>query len=162
LSLNATQGVLLEYPNIIPATFMPILENLQDMQLLSRLPFRQWVVPDPYDDATNRKIYHDVPPPLYARSSGSKYPLGPILNNGADAINVDPSSSCDDAKLIDDIATKTGLDAGQCKALIAALNREFAFIQGPPRTGKSFVGLQIMRILLGIKDKADLGPIVVV
>jgi hypothetical protein len=29
LSLNATQGVLLEYPNIILATFMPILENLQ-------------------------------------------------------------------------------------------------------------------------------------
>ncbi|KAI2478280.1 NFX1-type zinc finger-containing protein 1 [Pyrenophora tritici-repentis] len=162
LSLNATQGVLLEYPNIIPATFIPILENLQDMQRLSRLPFRQWVVPDPHNDATNCKIYHDVPPPLYARSSGFKYPLGPILNDGADAINVDPLSSCNDAKLIDDIATRTGLDAGQCKALIAALNREFAFIQGPPGTGKSFVGLQIMRILLGIKDMADLGPIVVV
>ncbi|KAG9196796.1 hypothetical protein G6514_004320 [Epicoccum nigrum] len=162
LSLNATQGVLLEYPNIIPATFMPILENLQGMQRLSRLPFRQWVVPDPHNDATNRKIYHDVPPPLYARSSGFKYPLGPILKDGADATNIDPSSSCDDAKLIDDIATRTGLDAGQCKALIAALNREFAFIQGPPGTGKSFVGLQIMRILLGIKNKADLGPVIVV
>jgi hypothetical protein len=40
LSLSTTKGVLLEYPNIIPATFMPILENLQDMQRLSRLPFR--------------------------------------------------------------------------------------------------------------------------
>lgn len=162
LSLNATRGILLEYPNIIPATFMPILENLQDMQRLSRLPFRRWVVPDPHNDATNRKIYQDVPPPLYARSSGFKYPLDPIITDGADAINVHPSSSCDDAKLIDDIATRTGLDVGQSKALMAALNREFALIQGPPGTGKSFVGLQIMRILLGIKDKADLGPIVVV
>lgn len=162
LSLNTTKGVLLEYPNIIPATFIPILENLQDMQRLSRLPFRQWVVPDPHHDATNRKVYHDVPPPLYARSSGFKYPLDPILDDGADAITIDPSSFCDDAKLIDDIAGRTGLDAGQCKALIAALNREFAFIQGPPGTGKSFVGLQILRILLGIKDRANLGPIVVV
>lgn len=120
------------------------------------------MVPDPHNDATNRKIYHDILPLLYARSSGFKYPLGPILNDGADAINVDSSPSCDDAKLIDDIATRIGLDAGQCKALIAVLNCEFAFIQGLPGTGKSFVGLQIMRILLGIKNKVDLGPIVVV
>lgn len=106
---------------------MPILENLQDMQRLSRLPFRQWVVPDPHDDATNRKIYHDFPPPVYARFSGFMYPLSAIFNDEADAIYVDPSTSCDNAKFIDD-ATRTGLDAGQCKALIAALNREFAFM----------------------------------
>jgi hypothetical protein len=40
------------------------------------------------------------------------YPLGPILNNGANAINIDPLLSCDNAKLIDNIATKTELDTG--------------------------------------------------
>jgi hypothetical protein len=162
LSLNATQGVLFEFPNIIPATFVPILENLQDMQRLSRLPFRQWVIPDQHNDTTGRKIYHNVPPPLYARQNSFRFPLGPILNDSTENLLIDPTSSCDDLKLIEDIASKTQLDTGQCKALLAALTREFTFIQGPPGTGKSFVGLQIMRILLGVKSTADLGPIVVV
>jgi hypothetical protein len=162
LSLNVTRGVLLEYPKIMPATFVPILKNLQDMQRLSRLPFRQWIVPDQQSGPLDRKVYHDVPPPLYARLSGFKFPLDPIIKVGADTVAIDPSSSCDDLKLIDDIASRTELDAGQCKALLAALTREFTFIQGPPGTGKSFVGLQIMRILLAVKKKADLGPIIVV
>jgi hypothetical protein len=33
--------ILIEVPGVILATFIPILENLQDMQRLSRLPFRQ-------------------------------------------------------------------------------------------------------------------------
>lgn len=40
-SLTGTQGVLLEFPRIMPATFIPILENLQAMQRLAQFPFHE-------------------------------------------------------------------------------------------------------------------------
>lgn len=48
-SCDSTQGVLLEFPNILPATFVPILENLQDMQRSSRLRFSEWLLPDRHE-----------------------------------------------------------------------------------------------------------------
>lgn len=55
----------------------------------------------------------------------------------------------------------TTLDHGQYEALFAALTREYALIQGPPGTDKSYVGVQLVRVLLENKKKADLGPILV-
>jgi hypothetical protein len=162
LSLRKTHGVLLEFPNVIPATFVPILKNLQNMQRLCRLPFRQWILPDIHNRQANAKVYHEIPIPLYARQPGFSFDLKPILKDGESAMSIDASSSCEDAALIQELASKTGLDPGQCKALVAALTREFTFVQGPPGTGKSYLGLQILKVLLNVKDKANLGPIVVV
>jgi DNA replication protein DnaC len=88
--------------------------------------------------------------------------LSNLTENGHDNLTIDPTSSCDDTDLLDKLESKTTLDRGQCSALIAALTREFAFIQGPPGTGKSYLGLQVMRALLAIKQRATLGPILVV
>ena len=68
----------------------------------------------------------------------------------------------DDVARVDELVERTSLDRGQCVALMAALNREFAFIQGPPGTGKSYLGVKLMRVLLACKEKANLGPVVVV
>jgi DNA replication protein DnaC len=73
-----------------------------------------------------------------------------------------PRASVDDTAIVDELEGRTELDRGQCRALIAALTREFAFIQGPPGTGKSYLGVQLMRVLLACKRKARLGPVVVV
>ena len=43
LSRQKTRGILLEFPHVLPATFVPVLEKLQNMQCLSRLPFREWL-----------------------------------------------------------------------------------------------------------------------
>ncbi|KAJ4399128.1 hypothetical protein N0V91_009660 [Didymella pomorum] len=165
-SCGSVQGMLLEFPNVLPATFVPILENLQSMQRLSRLRFSEWLLPDQYDGPPGRKVYQDIPPPLYARRADFKFPLSSILVAGKgradNNFGVSANASCSDASLIREIASKTTLDDGQCRALVAALTREFAFIQGPPGTGKSYIGLQVMRVLLAIKKKADLGPIIVV
>lgn len=162
LSLRKTHGVLLEFPNVIPATFVPILKNLQSMQRLSRLPFRQWILPDIHNRQANGKVYHEIPLPLYARQPGFSFDLKSILKDQENAMSIDASSSCEDAALMQELASKTELDSGQCKALVAALTREFTFVQGPPGTGKSYLGLQILKVLLSVKDKADLGPIVIV
>jgi hypothetical protein len=156
-------GVLLEFPKVIPATFVPVLESLQNMQRLCRLPFRQWILPDLHNSPPGQRVYHDIPPPLYARRVGFKFPLKSLMKDKSHNLSIDPTAPCDnDNGLIEEIARRTELDRGQCQALIAALTREFAFIQGPPGTGKSYLGLQIMRILLDIKKDADLGPILIV
>jgi hypothetical protein len=160
LSRQKIRGILLEFPNVLPATFVPVLENLQRMQRVSRLPFCEWMLPDRVDDPSGAKV--DVPPPLYAQHAGFSFPLDSILNPGARSISLHPSLSSGNSLVIADLEANTELDHGQCVALTAALSREFALIQGPPGTGKSYLGVKLMKVLLDVKKKARLGPIVVV
>lgn len=162
LSCQNTRGVLIEFPGVLLATFIPILENLQSMQQQSRLPFRQWILPDRIGTNRNTSIVLDIPPPLYAQTPGFTFSLKAILKNPEDDFSLIPGTPINDTATIDELETRTPLDRGQCQALVAALFREFAFIQGPPGTGKSYLGVHLMRVLLSCKDKADLGPIVVV
>jgi hypothetical protein len=161
-SRDQSLGVMIEFPKVIPATFVPILENLQNMQRLSLLKFAEYIIPEPCEGPSHRKVYQSVASPLYARSNGFSFPLKPILKDKNSKLSITERASCGDDALIQDIVSKTELDVGQVKALVAALTREFAFIQGPPGTGKSYLGLQVMKILLAVQDKAKLGPIIVV
>jgi hypothetical protein len=160
LSRQKIRGVLFEISHVLPATFVPVLESLQNMQRLSRLPFRQWIVPDPVNGRTG--IKHDIPPPLYARDAGFTFPIESILSQRTNSMSLHPSSSDNDPLLLAELEARTELDHGQCTALVAALTREFAFVQGPPGTGKSYLGIKLMQILLDTKSRASLGPIVVV
>lgn len=160
LSRNKIRGILLEFPHVLPATFVHVLENLQNMQLLSRLPFRELILPDRVDGPAGVKL--DVPPPLYARNPNFAFSLRPILaNDAAGPMRLYPSLD-NYAALAAEMEPKTDLDHAQCIALIEALTREFALIQGPPGTGKSFLGVKIMKVLVDAKKKYRLGPIVVV
>ncbi|KAJ9481405.1 hypothetical protein VN97_g12076 [Penicillium thymicola] len=148
-------GILVEFHGLIPATFVPILENLQQIQREGDLAFRKWVLPD-YKSDEDR---HNIPPPAYARKPGFIFPLTSIATPTADNVALDPSTpeSVDTLKL----QTQTGLDYGQCQGLIAALTREYALIQGPPGTGKSYLGVKVVQALLEIKKNANLKPIIV-
>lgn len=166
ISSSKARGVLIEFPGVLPATFVPILENLQNMQRLGRLPFQNWILPDRNDHVSVGSVsMADIPPPLYARHPGFVFSLKSILrpdsSDGAD-IPVDPSSMGDLEGISNQMETQTGLDHGQCRALLAALTREFALIQGPPGTGKSYLGIQLMKVLLACKKEVNLGPILVV
>jgi len=160
LSCDKICGVLLEFPNVLPGTFVPVFESLQGMQRHSRLPFSDWILPGRIDGSLGAKL--DVPPPAYARSLAFTFPMTDILKQRAESLSVFSSSSQDDTLLISDLEERTGLDQGQCVALVAALTREFAFIQGPPGTGKSFLRVKLMQVLLHVKREAGLGPIIVV
>jgi zinc finger (C-x8-C-x5-C-x3-H type) protein len=164
LSCQKARGVLIEFPSVLPATFVPILENLQNMQRLCQLPFRRWILPDRvYDTQILAKIR--IPPPLYAQKPGFAFSLKSIIKQSDlddSDILIGPNSVSEDPGLIENMQTRTGLDHGQCLALYAALTREFAFIQGPPGTGKSYIGVQLMRVLMDCKRTTSLGPILVV
>jgi len=160
LSCQHARGILIELPGVIPATFMPILENLQRMQRLSRLPFRQWILPDQTGPKTNGVV--DISPPLYSRGSKFAFSLKSILKVGGDDLSISSKVSVNDSAIIDEMVARTELDRGQCQAMIAALTREFAFVQGPPGIGKSYLGVKLMSVLQACRTKVNLGPIVVV
>lgn len=159
LSCRGINGILIEFPGIIPVTFMPILKTLQDLQRSSYLPFQQWILPEIATILGGPAL---IPPPLYARGRGYSFPLDSILTRESDRFSFSPDSSPGDSAVIRELETRTTLDHGQCQALAAALTREYAFIQGPPGTGKSFIGIRLMRVLLACKEKSKLGPVVVV
>ena len=156
LSCQKQRGILSEFPGVLLTTFIPILENLQSMQRLSRLPFRQWILPG---QGTNN---FDIPPPLYARGQNFAFSLKCIMKDSEDDFSLESTASTNISTAVDVLEARTHLDRGRCEALIAALTREFAFIQGPPGTGKSYLGLQLMPVLQSCKAKARLGPVVVV
>ncbi|KAH6671919.1 hypothetical protein B0J14DRAFT_655778 [Halenospora varia] len=104
----------------------------------------------------------DIPPPLYARGAHFRFSLNAILKNADDDLALSPNTPIDDHTIINELEARTCLDRGQCRALVAALLREFAFIQGPPGMGKSYLGIHLMRVLLSCKSEAGLGPIIVV
>lgn len=163
LSSSKVQGVLVEFPGVIPNTFVPILENLQNMQRLGTLPFQNWILPDKIEGPVATTA--NIPPPRYARKPGFAFSLKPIMKRGSHReahTFIEPESIVDNEELVSKVEAETDLDRGQCQALIAALTREFALIQGPPGTGKSYLGIKLMKVLLNRQREAALGPIVVV
>jgi len=148
-------GLLVEFPGVIPATFMPVLENLQEMQKGSLSHLSTWLLKPGRD-----KSGYDIPPPAYARIPGFTFDLSPITLDSTISLAFKPGANQAEAQ--EKLKQSTTLDEGQSEALIAALSRESALIQGPPGTGKSHVGIQLVRVLLANKAKASLGPIIVV
>ncbi|KAJ5357447.1 hypothetical protein N7541_004605 [Penicillium brevicompactum] len=149
-------GILVEFHSMIPATFMPILENLQRVKREGDLSFQKWILPGRLNDGAD----HSMPPPAYACTPGFFFPLTSITKygNGFNSLNPRAPETIDIMNLED----QTGLDRGQCRALVAALSREYALIQGPPGTGKSCLGVKILQALLEVKASADLGLIIVI
>ncbi|KAF2397692.1 NFX1-type zinc finger-containing protein 1 [Trichodelitschia bisporula] len=161
LSCSPASGLLIDFSGVLPATFVPVLETLQRIQKESRLSFRSWVLPERVQSGTHVEIL-DVPPPVYTRNARFAFSLAPILKDSGDELFITRDARVDDEALVSQIVNRTGLDMGQAKALIAALVREFTFIQGPPGCGKTHLGVQLMQVLLHAARKGNLGPIIVV
>jgi hypothetical protein len=152
------RSILVEFPGVLLTTFVPVLKNLQHMQFESWLPFQQWIVPQ----SRRKSSLSTVPPPLYARDAGFFFSLRAVLINGAEDFQLSPNMCRSDSKTLRLLESRTALDQDQCQAIVAALSQEFTLIQGPPGTGKSYVGLELVKILLDNKQRAQLGPIIVV
>jgi hypothetical protein len=150
---KGVRSILVEFPEVLLPTFIPVLKNLQQMQRESRLPFQQWIVPQ-----SHLKTPIDILPPLYARATGFFFSLRNLLINKAEDFKLRPNDYRNDFRLLE---SRTTLDQGQCEAIITALTQEFALIRGPPGTGKSYIGLQLVKALLENKSKAQLGPIII-
>lgn len=130
LSSSKARGIFVEFPGVIPATFVPILENLQSMQRLGSLPFQNWILPDRIGEEPGVTTAN-IPPPRYARKPGFAFSLKPILMSGSRGdthLSVKPDSTSDIEGFLSQMEIETALDRGQCRALVAALSREFSLI----------------------------------
>lgn len=145
-------GVLVDFNGVILDTFVPILRNLQTIKCENQIAFQQWILPSTDEERS-------VTTPAYARRLDFTFSLRSITKDKGTDLVLDPEfpENLD----IQELERATGLDQGQCRGLVDALTREYALIQGPPGTGKSYLGVQLLRVLLAAKQKAHLGPIVI-
>jgi hypothetical protein len=147
VNFQKMDSLLIKFPDVIPATFVPVLKNLQEMQKGSPSPLLNWLLklePDNYSQV-------DVPPPAYACLPGFTFDLSPIMVDPTASLTFKPGVNVSGTRIR--LKQSTNLDKGQCDALVAALSHEFALIQGPPGTGKSYVGTQLVRVLLQNKAR---------
>ena len=142
-----------EESDIVLPSFRPTLEALQAMSCHGDIPFADLTAPST-DLLVDTDI--EVSAPTYTRQPGFRFDLSSIMTTNP--LKLRPGKAFDIKSLMDD----STLDETQSKAIINALSRRFALIQGPPGIGKSYVAAQLIKILLASRDDAAMGPIICV
>ncbi|PKY47020.1 P-loop containing nucleoside triphosphate hydrolase protein [Rhizophagus irregularis] len=111
--------------------------------------------------------------PLYTGAPGFQFDLSVLFKN-EQSVKLNVADTISHNEVIKVIKEKSkigkssngdtyGLDETQAQALIFALTREIALIEGPPGTGKTVVGIQIMKVLLAKENrKTGIGPILTI
>jgi hypothetical protein len=169
--------MLMEFPGILLTSYKSILENLQTRSHHATLPFSKYLIPTIAERQrfTSDKSIVPVARPSYT-PRGVGFNLAPLKKNpnSTTPLHLSSTASLDDAKLLTRLGAATVLDPGQCKALLAAFTQEFALIQGwdnpmrnadgkgPPGTGKTFLGIQLVKTLLYNNRTLRLRPIICV
>jgi AAA domain-containing protein len=152
LFARKSSPVLVEFPGILVPAFEPTLKALQLMKKIGTLPFSTLLIPTKREAAVVQ-----MDPPPYSLQRGFTFDLSPITTN-SQPLNLVVGAAFD----VKDLSTKSTLDEAQAKAVINALRSKLALIQGPPGTGKSYTGVALIKVLLKIKTRANLGPIMIV
>ncbi|KAG0254458.1 hypothetical protein DFQ27_006824 [Actinomortierella ambigua] len=135
--------------------YRPVLKALQTCEP-GEMPFGKYLAPA--DDQKTDDAVAVVDPPMYARAPGFEFDLSVLLNHPATSkLDVLDPRSCQQA--VTALRTHSNLDDTQSQALVDALRREVALISGPPGTGKTKIGVDLMRVLLHNADQMKCGPI---
>ena len=145
--------ILVEFPGVLLPSFRPTLQALQRMSDKADLPFAKLLAPPSYQ----LEGLQDIPPPAYSLRRGFRYDLRCLLKDDTDLF-WSPREHFDPKVL----QNNSALDEAQAVALVDALSRSLALIQGAPGMGKSFTGIAIIKVLLASRVQARLGPIICV
>ncbi|KAK3841780.1 MAG: hypothetical protein J3R72DRAFT_444324 [Linnemannia gamsii] len=161
-SANSERWFMIECPGSHYESYRSVLKALQT-KLPSTLPFGKYIAPSEEDTADS--LYSSgeivIDPPFYATTPGFKFDLSVLLENGATCdLNVRGKLSADRALTV--LREHSSLDDTQASALVETLGRELALISGPPGTGKTRIGVDLMRVLLHNKQATNSGPILVI
>ncbi|KAG0025767.1 hypothetical protein BGZ81_006855 [Podila clonocystis] len=147
---------LVESPGAYFGSYRPILKALQ-LSIPASLPFGKYLAPTTEEQAEIQNIRNFVDPPIYARAPTFHYDLSVLLKG--QKCQLDVSSSISVERAVRTLQAHSTLDDTQATALVDTLCREVAVINGPPGTGKTWIGVALMQVLLHNKKKSDCGPI---
>ncbi|GAA6005511.1 hypothetical protein JCM11491_003667 [Sporobolomyces phaffii] len=137
--------ICFEVPGFLLGTLKPFLKALQGIEPAS-VPFAKYLsaLPPPADDPIT------IEPPLFARTPGFVYDLSGSLTDksppGTLVLDINDEESVRAARQV--LLESSRLDPSQIEALLDTSRREVALIRGPPGTGKSFLGVEIIRTLV--------------
>ncbi|GAA5852901.1 hypothetical protein JCM8547_004726 [Rhodosporidiobolus lusitaniae] len=123
-------------------------ENSDPEKLPATTPFASILAAPP--PPKNQPI--QLEPPLYARNPRFQFDLTCLLkpgDGGSLKLDVNDRESVVLARAA--LKSRSKLDPTQAGALVDCLTRELAIVEGPPGTGKSFLGVELLRVLIASK-----------
>ncbi|RGB37021.1 hypothetical protein C1646_652342, partial [Rhizophagus diaphanus] len=153
--ISTEKRFMVESTGVYLEAYYHILKTLQTTDP-SSLPFEKYLAPNLEDKGNMRRsIDVKVENPMYTRAPGFQFDLSILCKNKHKLrLNVADESSYDRA--IRKIVKYT-------MALVSSLTREIALVEGPPGTGKTVVGVQIMKVLLAEENRhTNIGPILTI
>ncbi|KZF19706.1 P-loop containing nucleoside triphosphate hydrolase protein [Xylona heveae TC161] len=163
-SICRGEFVLVEFPNVLLASFSSCLKRLQNLYNGNKLPFAPLIAPSFYQ-ATS----FNIQPPAYARQPGFSFNLSNLRRPERRTLTCELRMSLEDVadedqrtKFMNRLGKETTLDEGQSVALIECLTRELAFTQGPPGTGKTYLGVALVKAILASQPEDSQRPIIAV
>ncbi|GBC01063.1 hypothetical protein RclHR1_04050006 [Rhizophagus clarus] len=170
---SSEKRFMVESTGVYLEAYIHILKTLQTTNP-SFLPFEKYLAPNFEDKGVMGHGFDvKVENPMYTRAPGFLFDLSILCKYKYElTLNVADESSYD--RTIRNIVNYSdigklpngasyGLDETQTKALISSLTREIALVEGPPGTGKTVVGIQIMKVLLAKENRhTNIGPILTI
>ncbi|GAA5907010.1 hypothetical protein JCM6882_000031 [Rhodosporidiobolus microsporus] len=147
---------LIELPGFLLGTVEPFLKALQNLSPAT-VPFADILSALP--PAPDNPI--QLRPPLFARNPGFTFDLSSVLlppaERGTLVLNATDADSIANARRELSVPGASKLDLAQANAFIDTLTREVSLVEGPPGTGKSWLGVELIRVL----TEAKIGRILV-
>ncbi|KAG0361714.1 hypothetical protein BGZ54_008993, partial [Gamsiella multidivaricata] len=137
-------------------SYRPVLKSLQNCEP-AILPFGKYIAPTEHEYNTRLDAGGKVDPPLYARAPGFTFDLSVLVKDQELRLDAADPQSVENA--VHMLQRESTLDDTQASALVETLCREVALISGPPGTGKTKIGVDLMRVLLHNKQAMNCGPI---
>ncbi|KAF9581056.1 hypothetical protein BGW38_002064 [Lunasporangiospora selenospora] len=153
---NKNQWYLIETAGGYLEASRPILKALQNADP-AMLPFGRYLAPTIQEMEMNAKEPGHISPPIYATAPEFQFDLSVLLNGRN--VNLDVRSPSSARSAVRALQDYSNLDHTQAEALVESLCREVALISGPPGTGKTKIGVDIMRVLLRNREEMNCGPI---
>ncbi|RUS19771.1 hypothetical protein BC937DRAFT_86940 [Endogone sp. FLAS-F59071] len=149
---------MVESPNVFFESYRPILTALQQKSYTpANLPFGRYLAPSDIQVTPPLDPEESVDPPLYSRAPGFFFDLSVLLRGVPYSLFVTEKESRVDAVKV--LREHGVLDDTQSKALVDTLSREVALIKGPPGTGKTKIGVDLMMVFLHNAERMRCGPI---
>ncbi|KAF9147227.1 hypothetical protein BG015_011158, partial [Linnemannia schmuckeri] len=161
-SSNNEQWFMVECSGAFFKSVRPVLRALQESQSWA-LPFGKYIAPTDEEIARAAQSLNvsTIDPPLYTTMPEFEFDLSVLLlNGGVCKLNVGDPESVHRAVTV--LRERSSLDSAQALTLVETLGREIALISGPPGSGKTKIGVDLMRVLLHNKKAMNCGPILVV